>query len=33
MARSIRLEFPNGLYQVMSRRNGGEAIFAEDEDR
>jgi hypothetical protein len=33
MARSIRLEFSNGLYHVMSRGNGGEAIFVEDEDR
>ncbi|MDV6345119.1 transposase [Nitrosomonas sp. Is37] len=33
MARPIRLEFSNGLYHVMSRGNGGEAIFAEDEDR
>ena len=33
MARPIRLEFPNALYHVMSRGNGGEEIFVEDEDR
>ncbi|MDV6343990.1 hypothetical protein [Nitrosomonas sp. Is37] len=33
MARPIRLEFSNGLYHVMSRDNGGEAIFDEDEDK
>ncbi|MDV6343033.1 transposase [Nitrosomonas sp. Is37] len=33
MARPIRLEFSNGLYHVMSRGNGGAAIFAEDKDR
>ncbi|SDY83750.1 transposase [Nitrosomonas sp. Nm33] len=33
MARPIRLEFSNGLYHVMSRGNGGEAIFDEDEDK
>ena len=32
MARPIRLEFPNALYHVMSRGNGGDAIFVEDED-
>jgi len=33
MARPIRLEFPNALYHVMSRGNGGDTIFVEDEDR
>lgn len=30
MVRPIRLAFSNGLYHVMSRENGGEAIFDED---
>ena len=33
MARPIRLEFPNALYHVMSRGNGGENIFIEDADK
>lgn len=33
MARPIRLEFPNVLYHVMSRGNGGESIFVDDADR
>ena len=33
MVRPIRLEFPNALYHVMSRGNGGEDIFVEDGDR
>jgi REP-associated tyrosine transposase len=33
MARPIRLEFPNALYHVMSRGNGGESIFVDDTDR
>ncbi len=33
MARPIRLEFPNALYHVMSRGNGGESIFIDDPDR
>ena len=33
MARPIRLEFPNALYHVMSRGNGGESIFVDDPDR
>jgi len=33
MARPIRLEFPNALYHVMSRGNGGESIFVDDSDR
>ena len=33
MARPIRLEFPNALYHVMSRGNGGENIFVEAADK
>lgn len=33
MARPIRLEFPNALYHVMSRGNGGENIFIEEADK
>lgn len=33
MARPIRLEFPNALYHVMSRGNGGSNIFVEDKNR
>ncbi len=33
MARPIRLEFPNTLYHVMSRGNGGENIFIENTDK
>lgn len=33
MARQWRIEYPNALYHVMSRGNGGQNIFASDNDR
>jgi hypothetical protein len=33
MARKPRLHIPGGLYHVMLRGNGGEAIFFSDDDR
>lgn len=33
MARPIRLEFPDAIYHVTTRGNGGEDIFIDDQDR
>jgi REP element-mobilizing transposase RayT len=33
MARPIRLEFPDAVYHVTTRGNGGEDIFVDDQDR
>ena len=33
MARPIRLEFPNAIYHVTTRGNGGDDIFIGDQDR
>ena len=33
MARGLRIQVPDGWYHVMSRGNGGEAIFRNDDDR
>ena len=33
MARPLRLELAGGLYHVTSRRDRGEAIYTDDEDR
>jgi REP element-mobilizing transposase RayT len=33
MARPIRLEFPDAIYHVTTRGNGGEDIFVDDQDR
>jgi len=33
MARQWRIEFPGALYHLISRGNGGQAIFRTDEDR
>ena len=33
MARKARLHIPGGVYHVMVRGNGGQAIFFDDEDR
>ena len=33
MARKIRIEYPEAVYQVMARGNQGQAIFADDQDR
>ena len=33
MARKPRLHYVGALYHVMARGNGGQAIFADDEDR
>ena len=33
MARQLRIHVPDGWYHVVSRGNGGEAIYRKDEDR
>ena len=33
MARSLRLEYPGAVYQVMARGNQGQPIFRDDRDR
>ena len=33
MARKIRIEYAEAVYQVMARGNQGQAIFADDQDR
>lgn len=33
MARPLRIEFEGAVYHVMTRGNGGEAVFRDDEDR
>ena len=33
MARPLRIHVPDGWYLMMSRGNGGEAIYRDDDDR
>jgi REP element-mobilizing transposase RayT len=33
MARQLRIEYPGAIYHVLSRGNGGQAVFLSDQDR